>query len=278
MTPHRSATRRRRLLRSLAACVLALATARATLAADGASDARAALEAALADYATAQEERDRAARLEGFARAERGFARAIAAGAHNATIHTNHGNAALQAGHLGVAVLAYRRALELDRGDARALQNLEHARASLPSWVPRPEHSNLLESLTFYRGIGRATRSIAAAAAFALAGALFAIGLRTGHGAWRAAGAMSLVAWVLLAASLALDARAGRERDAVVTVDEAAARAADSSLAPLAFPEPLPAGSEIAIVEERDTWIRARLANGREVWLAASSAERVVPR
>ena len=36
--------------------------------------------------------------------------------------------------------------------------------------------------------------------------------------------------------------------------------------------ESLPAGTEVRIVERRSPWLRVRLANGRDVWVPASSA------
>ncbi|MEZ4216995.1 MAG: hypothetical protein R3E88_11000 [Myxococcota bacterium] len=236
-----------------------------------------AIAGALDDYARALEERERGARIAGFARAERGFARAAAEGAHNPSLYTNLGNAALQAGHLGPAVLAYRRALALDRAFPDALQNLDHARAQLPAWVPRPAPAGLLDTLAFHRRISPSARALAGAGAFAIAGAMLALGLRTGHAAFRAGAAVAATAWLLLTGSLALDARRGDARPAVVTLDETLARAADSSLAPRALPEPLPAGTEVTLLEDRSPWVRVRLANGREVWVAASGVTPVEP-
>jgi hypothetical protein len=56
-----------------------------------------------------------------------------------------------------------------------------------------------------------------------------------------------------------------------MTADETPARSADSSLAPLAFPDPLPGGTEVTLVEVRSPWSRVRLANGRDAWVAESS-------
>ena len=53
--------------------------------------------------------------------------------------------------------------------------------------------------------------------------------------------------------------------------DEAVARAADSALAPSTLPAPLPGGVEVRILERRSPWIRIRLANGRDAWVAESA-------
>jgi hypothetical protein len=57
----------------------------------------------------------------------------------------------------------------------------------------------------------------------------------------------------------------------VLTSDETPARVSDSALAPLAFPEPLPAGVEVERLEVRGDFARIRLANGRDVWVRSSS-------
>jgi len=61
----------------------------------------------------------------------------------------------------------------------------------------------------------------------------------------------------------------------VVVAPETVARAADSPIAPSAFPEPLPGGVELRILETRSPWLRVRLANGRDAWVAESSVARV---
>ncbi len=238
-----------------------------------AASAEARLEEALAIYTRALEEPQRGARLAGFARAERLFARVVASGSHTSDLYTNLGNAALQAEHTGRAVLAYRRALRLDADAPRALQNLEHVRRLLPEWVPRPEPAGVIDTFFFWhRTLPRSDRALAAALCFALACALLAGAIRTRNGALRGAALLLFAGWGLLAGSVALDGAGSAKEDAVITADEAPARAADSALAPLAFPDPLPGGTEVAILERRSPWLRVRLANGRDAWVSESSA------
>jgi SH3-like domain-containing protein len=60
-------------------------------------------------------------------------------------------------------------------------------------------------------------------------------------------------------------------------MDGSTLRSADSAGAPLAFANPLPAGTEVAIVEDRDNWVRIVLADGSRGWMTASAIERVTP-
>lgn len=235
------------------------------------------LRQALDAYALALEESERDARLAGFARAERLFRNAVAAGSHNASLQTNLANAALLAEDRGEAVLAYRRALALDADFPRALQNLEHVRGLLPSWVPRPQPAGLFDSFLFYRALPRSDRALAAGFAFAMGGLLIGLSIRLQQSALRGTGILALVAWGLLVGSTLADPSGQDAGAAVVTADETPARSADSALAPLAFSEPLPGGTEVHVAEVRSPWTRIRLANGRDAWVQESSVSLVEP-
>lgn len=238
-------------------------------------DPRDRLERALQRYAEALEQPDRDERIAKFAQAEAGFAAALESGAENAALHTNRGNAALQSEEIGRAVLAYRRALRLDPDAQSARQNLAHVRALFPTWVPRPVSDEDAGSFLFLERISQANRSTAAAICFVLAAASLAISVRRREGAWRGLALVVAALWAILLASIVFDATAAGTNDAVVTADEALARSADSRLAALAYPDPLPAGVEVEVLEERAEWVRVRLHNGRDVWLRASSVTRV---
>jgi tetratricopeptide (TPR) repeat protein len=242
----------------------------------GQTDPAVALQQAVEHYTEALHTSERDARLAGFHRSEQLFAQATAAGVRNADLYTNQGNAALQAERLGSAVLAYRRALRLDPDQPRALQNLQHVRSLLPEWVPKPEDQGLLDTFfSWHRTLSSEVRSNGAALAFAVAALLVAAGIRFGQSTLRNAALLPALVWVALLASVLLDPVSEAREEAVLIADGSIARAADSPLAPSAFPEPLPAGVEVRILETRSPWLRVRLANGRDAWLAESSVARV---
>ena len=87
---------------------------------------------------------------------------------------------------------------------------------------------------------------------------------------------MGGVAWALIVASIVFDSTESGTELAVITADEAFARSADSRLAALAYPDPLPGGVEVEQLEERADWTRVRLQNGRDVWVRGSDVTRVV--
>jgi len=238
-------------------------------------DREARLLVALDDYAQALAESGRDARLAGFSRAEQGFASLTADGVVSAALFTNLGNAALQAQHPGLAVLAYHRALRLEPDAVAARQNLAHLRTRLPSWVPRPDSSEGAQTLLFYRQIGTQTRSLISAMCFVLMAGCIALAVRRREGAWRGLAFLTGLGWAIGVASLVYDGVVREDNLAVLVADEVLARSADSSLAPLALPDPLPAGVEVDLLETRAAWTRVRLANGRDVWVRSTSVERV---
>jgi tetratricopeptide (TPR) repeat protein len=230
------------------------------------------LEEAIASYRAALDTSERSSRLAGFRNAERLFSRITAGGASNPELYTNLGNAALQAEHLGAAVLAYRRALAIDPDHPRAVQNLEYARTLLPEWVPKPEPGGLLDSFFFWhKTLARSDRSLGAAIAFGFAALLLAAAIAFRQTALRTAAILPALVWAGLIASVAVDVGSARLDEAVVIADETVARAADSTLAPSTLPAPLPGGVEVRILERRSPWIRIRLANGRDAWVAESA-------
>ena len=230
------------------------------------------LDQAIASYGRGLDTPERSLRLEEFRRAERLFARVAADGVANPDLYANLGNAALQAEHLGAAVLAYRRALAIDPDHSRAGQNLAHARTLLPAWVPKPEAAGLLDTFFFWhRTLSAADRAFWAAVAFAAAGLLAAAAIRTAQPSLRNVALLPALVWAVLVASVVLDTASSSFDAAVVVADEAVARAADSALAPSALPAPLPGGAEVRIVERRSPWLRIRLENGRDAWVAESA-------
>ena len=44
---------------------------------------------------------------------------------------------------------------------------------------------------------------------------------------------------------------------------------------PSAFPQPLPRGAEVTVVERRDSWTKVRIASGADGWVPDGAVERV---
>lgn len=241
-----------------------------------ASPSQSTLTEALNGYASAQAMVEREGRLAGFAQAERLFRRVIEEEGGTPDLYANLGTSALQAEHLGEAILAFRRALALAPNHERAKQNLHHARTLLPSWVPRPLEQGKFSSFFFWRqSLSQVQIGAVAALAFLLASVGVAVSLR-----WRMAFARHLallpaLVWGGLMLSLVVgDGEAG-VRQGVLVMEETVARAADSLNAPSPFAQPLPGGTEVEILERRQEWVKIGLANGRNAWIRDTALKMV---
>jgi hypothetical protein len=183
------------------------------------------------------------------------------------------GNAALGAGDVATATLAYRRALSLDGDNTRARSNLAWIRGRQSDAV-RPLAGGATDTLLFFHRWPRARRALVGAVAFAIAVLLVVpwTGRRRGL---TALALVPLAVWLAMLGSLALEDRGGN--DAVV-MDVVALRAADSVGAPAATSESLPRGAEVTVLESRQSWSRVRLASGPTGWVPSGAIERVATR
>lgn len=242
----------------------------------GAGAGEAAMAEARAAYGAALNEEDRDARTSAFARAEALFRALAARHPDRPELLADWGNAALGAQDLGRATLAYRRALALEPGLARAERNLVWVRERAPSWLPRPARERASDSLFFWHhALSMPARHLAGAIAFAAAVLLIAPwGTRRTRLLRRLAIVPALV-WAAMVASIL--AQGDPADDAVVLTDGVPLLSADSPGAPPALPTPLPAGTEVTIQETRDIWTRVALASGTKGWLQSSTLERVRP-
>ncbi len=239
------------------------------------------LDEAVQEYRTALDSTDREERIQKFRQAEMLFTRLAegdsktpAEGIRNADLYVNLGNAAMGAERLGPAILAYRRALILDPDHHRARQNLAHARTLLPDWVPCPEEGGLLD--TFFAWSGRlspAEYQTLAALAFLVTAALIAAAIRWRQPLLRSLAVLPGLAWLLLLGTILFLVFGHEDDDAVLTLPEVIARSADSAGASPRFPQPLPGGTEVKVLETRDEWTRVRLFDGRDAWLPRSAMQ-----
>ena len=225
-------------------------------------------------YSSAQEATKRAVRMENFQRAQYLFALVSEQGVETAALYTNIGTAALQAENLGNAVLAFRRALEIDPDYPQALQNLQQARALLPAWVPKPIEESTLDSFfSWRRSLSTAEQSGIAALLFLLCSIGFATSIRWGLVLARNLALLPLLLWMVFVVSHIVDITTNEGRDAVIMVGDTIARVADSANAPQRFSQPMSAGTEVKVLEVRDdsNWAHVSLFNGRDAWVNFAS-------
>nr|MBA3456216.1 SH3 domain-containing protein [Deltaproteobacteria bacterium] len=214
---------------------------------------------------------DATARKAAFSRAAIALGEAARALPDRPELLTDWGNAALGAGDVATAALAYRRALALDGGNARAQHNLAWLR-SRQSDAFRPGASGATDTLLFFHTWPRARKLIVGAAAFAVAILLLVPWAGRRRRGLTGLSVIPFVVWLAMIGSVVLETDHG---DDGVVMDDVVMRAADSAGAPAALSQPLPRGVEVTVLERRDAWTRIRIANGTSGWVPGGSVERV---
>jgi hypothetical protein len=232
--------------------------------------------AALADGRAAYQEAmqltgNASARRAAFARAEAALGDAVRAMPGRPELLADWGNAALGAGDVATATLAYRRALAVDGGNLRARHNLAWLR-SRQSDAFRPTAGGATDTLLFFHAWPRARKLLIGAVAFAIAIVLLVPWSGQRRRGFVGLSLLPFAVWLAMLASVFVEDR--RPDDAVV-MDDVVLRAADSAGAPAALPQPLPRGVEVTVIERRDAWTRVRLAGGIAGWIPAGAVERV---
>lgn len=236
--------------------------------ADSLADGRAAYQYAM------EQTGDATARKAAFARASAALGDAARAYPDRPELLADWGNAALGAGEVGLATLAYRRALALDPSNARARHNLAWLRGRLPERMQPKVAAGATDTLLFFHRWPRARRLIVGAFAFALAVLLIVPwGTRKRRGGVLALSILALVVWIAMLASVIFEDRHG---DDAVVIDSVTMRAADSAGAPAALSEPLPRGVEVTVLERREQWTRIALSSGMSGWVPDGAVERVI--
>lgn len=196
-------------------------------------------------------------------------------GIDNAAIGASAGNAWLLAGRPGEAVLAYRRALQLDPSHEVARAGLAQARAAVGVEIP---------AAATLRWRDRAVGAVAivgpgrllwlGAGMWVIGWVIFAAGLwqRPLARLWPA-GAAAAVAGALSIATVAAAAWLLTTGDqGVIIAEHVEARLGPGAAAyEPAFDAPLAAGVEVRVLERRAGWARVALLDGREAWVPGES-------
>ncbi len=215
---------------------------------------------------------DASARKAAFARAASSLAEAARTMPDRPELLTDWGNAALGAGDVATATLAYRRALAIDGGSTRARANLAWIRARQGDSY-RMTSTGATDTLLFFHDWPAPRKLIVGAVAFAIAILLLVPWTGPRRRSMLGLSVLPFVVWIAMIASFVL---ADRHADDAVIMDDVVLRAADSAGAPATLPSPLPRGVEVSIREHRDSWTRVELANGTIGWVPSGAVERVL--
>lgn len=220
-----------------------------------------------------------------FALAAAGFESVLDRGVHNAGLHYNLANALLRSGDRGGAIVEYLRAQTLDPADPAIAANLAFARSQVPGRPTRGEDPSIAVRLaTWWHVLPLRVRAIAAISAWLVFWTLLVVrqsglagDLAARRNLWNAALASTLIAAVVLGATVGLDLRDRLNSDGAVLIDDEVVlrKGNGEGFAPESV-SPLASGTECRVLEQRPGWTRIALEDGRSGWVPAPSIERVV--
>ncbi len=193
----------------------------------------------------------------------------------SAGLYYNLANAYLLKGDIGRSILNYRRAVRLDGADVNIQKNLAFARSRRVDTVEVGAEKRVLETLFFWHyDLSLKTKVFLACLSFAV----LCVGLTLV--VWFGRGPVTfstvLLCGVLLVcfvASAAVEtSHQAKTRYGVITAGEVVARQGDGPNYPPSFKDPLHAGTEFQLVEQRPGWLHIILSNGSEAWVPDDTA------
>lgn len=198
-------------------------------------------------------------------------------GVRNGRLFYNIGNIHLLLNDVGKAMVNYRRAEEYIPNDPNLAKNLAHARGMRRDHFQVQERQKILQTLLFFHyDLPSQSRLVLFGAAY-LTFWLFAgirIFSRRPFTSWGLG--LTLLFSLLFCLSLYAGVRqAGMMRDGVILAEEVMGYQGDAASYQPSFEEPLHAGTEFRLLEDRNEWWQIELPDGRTTWIPATSAETV---
>jgi hypothetical protein len=197
-------------------------------------------------------------------------------GIKNAKLYYNLANAFLLKGDIGRAILSYRRAENLDAGDANILKNLAFARSRRVDQIQTETKEEILRTLLFWHyDFLLKTRFLLGCIFFAVLCLSLTLLIWTGRRAPAVPLAViAAVLFVCVAGSVIIGAaHEASTISGVITASQVVARQGDGQNYPASFKDPLHEGTEFDLLEQRPQWYHIRLANGSDAWIPRNAAE-----
>jgi len=196
-------------------------------------------------------------------------------GIRNGKLYYNLGNAYFRAGGIGRAILNYRRAAQLIPSDPNLCQNLAYARGTRTDSFQQPEQQQVLKALLFWHyDLSPRLRSLLFGALSLLFWSLASVRLfRPGWISRKTVGFCAAAALLFLGSLLAEAYQRNHQEPGVIVAREVVARKGDGESYEPSFKEPLHAGTEFVVVENRGEWLQIELPDSRRCWVPASAAE-----
>ncbi|HPD47787.1 MAG TPA: hypothetical protein P5279_14315 [Anaerohalosphaeraceae bacterium] len=200
-------------------------------------------------------------------------------GIANSKLFYNLASAYLLNGDVGRAVLHFRNAEELDPADADIQTNLAYARSRRLDKIDTAPRQKVMERLFFWHyHYSMRWRFAAACTAFAVMCLAATLRIWLPSQRWAVvAAAIAAVIALALGVSVAVERHTDRTRRfGVIVAESVEARQGDGPAYPPSFKEPLHAGTEFDLLEQRPGWWHIRLMDGKTTWIPEQAAELVI--
>ena len=207
--------------------------------------------------------------------AEEMFASLVADGVENGKLYYNLGNANLQLGRIGRAILNYRRAEELIGSDPQLQANLRYARSLCRNQIQRSGEKELLRTLFFWHyDTSCYHRYIVAAGAYVAFWLLLIARTFVRQGGLAYAAVVLLVVWLSAGVSVAVEIRErGSVREGVAVQNDIVVRKGNGEGYDPQFKESLYEGVEFIVIEQRPGWYKIELSDGNSGWIRENQAD-----
>ena len=197
-------------------------------------------------------------------------------GIHNAMLYYNLANSYLLTDDLGRAILNYRRAQHLDSANPDIHKNLNFARSKRIDQFTVTTQKKILERLFFWHyDFSMKTRLFVGGVCLSVL--CMWLVLRIWIVKWPAiipVCSMMLLVLMGMVFSVAVEQRAlSTHRSGVIVAESVVARQGDSDNYPESFSQPLHAGIEFDVIEQRPGWLHINLSSDQDTWIPADSAE-----
>lgn len=196
-------------------------------------------------------------------------------GIMNGKLYYNIGNCYFRMGDTGRAILNYRRAEQYISGDPNLHQNIQYACSKRADRIEEKPKTRILRILFFwhYDFSGR-IRSIVFGVLFVAVWLLATLRVFV-RKAWlgRIIAIFAVLSVMLLGSLLVETVNARSNKPGVIISVQTVARKGDSEGFEKSFTEPLHAGTEFILIEDRDKWLNIELADGRTCWIPSRDAE-----
>ena len=194
----------------------------------------------------------------------------------NSKLYYNLANAYLLKGELGKAILNYRRAEKLDSADTNIQKNLTFARSRRIDKVRLKTEKRVLHTLFFWHyDFSIKTKFVFTCLFFALFCVSLTVMIWFGRNA--PGTVITVISGILLICffgSVVLEANnQARKVCGVITAQEVVARQGDGQSYSPSFKDPLHAGTEFDLLEQRHGWLHIQLHDNSQGWIPDDSAE-----